>query len=51
MPSFRNSYALALIQWLLDLFAKDGEVDTSLGILYDIGCNLDKTIKKIFVIA
>lgn len=43
----RSHFALALIQWLLDLFSNEQEVDASLGVLYDIGCNLDKTIKKV----
>lgn len=42
----KSHLPLALVQWLLDLFSDERDVDTGIGILYDIGCNLDKTIKK-----
>ncbi|KAH9823012.1 hypothetical protein DFH28DRAFT_880426 [Melampsora americana] len=43
----KSHNALALIQWLLDLFKDEREEETSLGVLYNIGCNLDKTIEKV----
>ncbi|EGF99400.1 uncharacterized protein MELLADRAFT_94642 [Melampsora larici-populina 98AG31] len=39
--------ALAFIEWLLKLLKNDRDGTTTIGILYDIGCNLDKTIKKL----
>ncbi|KAH9820010.1 hypothetical protein DFH28DRAFT_1079905 [Melampsora americana] len=43
----KSHNGLALIQWLLDLFKDERDNNTNLGVLYDIGCNLDKTIMKV----
>ncbi|KAH9807979.1 hypothetical protein DFH28DRAFT_1088460 [Melampsora americana] len=39
-------YPLALVEWLLEVLEKNREHSNKVGILYDIGCNLDKSIKS-----
>ncbi|KAH9809786.1 hypothetical protein DFH28DRAFT_904067 [Melampsora americana] len=43
----KSYYALALIKWLLDTLAKHRVHTNKVNVLYDIGCVLDKTIKKV----
>lgn len=46
----RAFYALALIKWILDLTADRQGGANTLGILYDIGCNVEKGILKVSLV-
>ncbi|KAH9815164.1 hypothetical protein DFH28DRAFT_893208 [Melampsora americana] len=43
-------YPLALINWILGVLDSNREHTNKVGILYDIGCNLDKSIKMVRMI-
>ncbi|KAH9808126.1 hypothetical protein DFH28DRAFT_910754 [Melampsora americana] len=43
----RNYYPMAMMDWLLKQSESEGEAQWKLGFLYDIGCNLEKGIKKV----
>lgn len=45
--SERGNYPLAMIDWIIKAADRDPEAHMKFGILYDIGCNLEKSINKV----
>ncbi|KAH9808530.1 hypothetical protein DFH28DRAFT_909222, partial [Melampsora americana] len=43
----KSHYALALVDWLLDVTENRGLNANKIALLYDIGCNIEKGILKV----
>lgn len=47
MITYRAYFAHALLDWLFDQLRTAEDPDTIVGVLYDIGCNLEKGLIRV----